>query len=175
MRRARLSDLPQIVELMRLSLAELGTGVYGADELPSAVRYIAVPDAGLIEDGTYFVIEEDGELVACGGWSSRTKLFTGTIDQDGAAGRVDPSRDPARIRAMFVHPGRARRGLGRRILEAAEDDARRAGFTRFELMATLPGVPLYAACGYAEIERTVIELPDGVKLATVKMTKSVSS
>jgi GNAT superfamily N-acetyltransferase len=168
-RKAVPEDLPRIAALMRASMEALGAAVYGPAELPSAVRYIAVADPQLVDDGTYFVIEEGGQLVACGGWSARTKLFTGSAAQEGLAGRLDPARDAARIRAMFVHPAHARRGLGRRILDAAEDDARRAGFVRFELMATLPGVPLYAACGYREIERTTIELPDGVTLETVRM------
>jgi GNAT superfamily N-acetyltransferase len=72
---------------------------------------------------------------------------------------------------MFVDPAHARRGLGRQILEAAEADAAGAGFRTFELMATLPGVPLYRACGYEEIERTTIELPDGAQLDTVRMQR----
>ena len=170
-RKATRDDLPRIESLMRHSLEVLGAAVYTAAELASAVRFIAVADPHLIDDGTYFVIDEQGELVACGGWSDRTKLFTGTAEQEGLEGRLDPARDAARIRAMFVHPGRARRGLGKAILDAAEQDAARAGFTAFELMATLPGVPLYEACGYREIARTIIELPDGMTVATVKMRR----
>ena len=117
-------------------------------------------------------------IVACGGWSGRTKLFSGPRSQDEAGssdGRLDPTIDPARIRAMFVDPAHARRGLGRQILEASEADASRAGFRTFELMATLPGVPLYRACGYEEIERVTIELPDGTQLDCIRMKRASST
>jgi len=144
-------------------------------QVASAVRYIAVVDRQIIDDGTYFVIEEEGRVVACGGWSGRAKLFSGPESQEkaGSDGSLDPAVDPARIRAMFVDPEHARRGLGRQILVASEADAARAGFLTFELMATLPGVPLYRACGYEEIERVVIELPDGMRLECVKMRRAL--
>ena len=157
---------------MRGSMAGLGAPWYDAAQVASAVRYIAVADPELVADATYFVIEEEGALVACGGWSSRAKLFTGTEAQSRTSGVLDPTVDAARIRAMFVDPACARRGLGRRILAAAEDDARAAGFRRFELMATLPGVPLYRSCGYEEIERTTIQLPDGVRLGVMRMGRA---
>jgi GNAT superfamily N-acetyltransferase len=171
-RKALAGDLPGIDRLMRASMEGLGAPFYDETQVASAVRYIAVADRELVADATYFVIEEEGRLVACGGWSGRTKLFTGTDQQARAEGVLDPAVDAARIRAMFVDPSHARRGLGRRILEAAEDDARAAGFRRFELMATLPGVPLYRSCGYEEIERTTIELPDGVRLDVLRMGRS---
>ena len=123
----------------------------------------------LIDDATYFVVEDDAEIVACGGWSRRAKLFTGTGSTDGRA--LDPEREPARVRAMFVLPSHARRGIGRMILDACEDAAHAEGFRSVELMATLPGEPLYAACGYAVIERVDLTLPDGVKLGAARMEK----
>ncbi len=170
-RKAVLDDLPEIERIMRASMSDLGAQFYDGRQTASAVRFIAVVDRNLIEDGTYFVIEEEGSLVACGGWSARAKLFSGPESQDRAEGRLNPASDAARIRAMFVDPAYARRGLGRRILEAAEADAARAGFRTFELMATLPGVPLYRACGYEEIERTEIELPDGARLQCLRMQR----
>ena len=176
LRVATAADLPSIDRVMRASMTSLGASFYDAQQLASAVAYIAQVDHGLVDDGTFYVVEDDdGSVVACGGWSARRKLFTGTDAQAATSGWLDPATDPARIRAMFVHPAAARRGLGRRILEASEAAARAAGFTRFELMATLPGVPLYRACGYVEIERTVIRLPDGVELETVRMGKSATS
>ncbi len=154
---------------MKASIASLSRGFYDEQQTASAVRYIGIPDGQLIDDGTYFVIEEEGRVLACGGWSARAKLFTGTTGQEAASG----FSDVARIRAMFVDPAHARRGLGRRILDASEHAAREAGFTMFELMATLPGVPLYEACGYATVERTIIELPDGTRLGGVVMRKRV--
>jgi N-acetylglutamate synthase-like GNAT family acetyltransferase len=170
-RKAVLADIPEIERVMRASMAELGASTYDAAQIESAVRFIAVVDRQIIEDDTYFVIEEEGRLIACGGWSGRAKLFSGTSSQQATEGRLDPTKDAARVRAMFVDPAQARRGLGRRILEASEADAVRAGFRKAELMATLPGVPLYRACGYEEIERVVIELPDGARLDCVKMTR----
>ena len=168
-RRAVLADLPDIERVMRASMAALGGAFYGPAEVESATRHIAVADRQLVADGTYFVVEVDGRIIACGGWSGRVRLFTGTDQQAATEGFVDPASGAARIRAMFVDPAFARRGWGRRILERAEEDARAAGFRRFELMATLPGVPLYRVCGYEEIERTMIELPDGTQLEGVRM------
>jgi GNAT superfamily N-acetyltransferase len=173
-RKAVPADVPEIERVMRASMTALGASMYGPAQVASAVRYIAVVDRQLIEDGTYFVIEESGRVIACGGWSGRTKLFSGPRSQDETDGRLDPAVDSARIRAMFVDPAHARRGLGRQILEASEADAARAGFRTFELMATLPGVPLYRACGYEEIERVAIELPDGTRLDCVKMNRSTA-
>jgi GNAT superfamily N-acetyltransferase len=175
-RKAILADVPEIERVMHASMGDLGSGFYDPAQVASAVRYIAVVDRQIIEDGTYFVIEEEGRVVACGGWSGRAKLFSGPRSQDEAGssdGRLDPAVDPARIRAMFVDPAYARRGLGRQILDAAEADAARAGFRTCELMATLPGVPLYRACGYEEIERVAIELPDGMRLDCVKMNRAL--
>ena len=174
-RKADLADVPEIERVMRASMAALSASTYDRAQVASAVRYIAVVDRQLIDDGTYFVIEEAGRVVACGGWSGRTKLFSGPRSQDDVGtsdGRLDPAVDAARIRAMFVDPAHARRGLGRQILEASEADAAGAGFRTFELMATLPGVPLYRACGYEEIERVAIELPDGMRLDCVKMNRA---
>jgi GNAT superfamily N-acetyltransferase len=173
---ATAADLPSIDRVMRASMLSLGAAFYDEQQLASATAYIAQPDHHLVDDGTYYVIEDDdGTIVACGGWSARKKLFSGTDAQAATSGWLDPATDPARIRAMFVHPSAARRGLGRRILEASEAAARAAGFTHLELMATLPGVPLYLACGYTELERTFIRLPDGMELETVRMGKGVTS
>jgi GNAT superfamily N-acetyltransferase len=164
-------DLPEIERVMRASTASLSAGFYDAAQIASAVRFIAVPDRQLVDDGTYFVAELEGMVAACGGWSARRKLFTGTADQDVAEGWLDPVTDAARIRAMFVDPAHARRGLGRLILAASEEAARAAGFVAYELMATLPGVPLYAACGYEEVEPMMLHLPDGSALGAMLMRK----
>jgi N-acetylglutamate synthase-like GNAT family acetyltransferase len=174
-RKATAGDLPEIERLMRASMDALGARFYDPQQVASAVRYIAVADTNLVDDGTYFVVEEEGRLVACGGWSSRRKLFSGPSAQDAVTGRLDPAVDAAKIRAMFVDPAHARRGLGRQILDASEADAAASGFRTFELMATLPGVPLYTSCGYEEIEKTPIELPDGVQLPCVRMSKHIHS
>jgi GNAT superfamily N-acetyltransferase len=141
----------------------------------SAARWIGEPDLALIEDGTFFVFEDGHELIACGGWSRRDKLFTGAGEVAGDARLLDPATEPARVRAMFVRADWARRGIGRAILTRCEDEARAEGFTTLALMATLPGEQLYRAYGFAETDRTMITLPDGVELDGVAMERSIQS
>jgi len=118
------ADIPRISEVMRESMAALGARYYDERQTESAVRYIAIVDPQLIDDQTYFVVEDDDEIIACGGWSKRATLFTGTGASDTRS--LDPDREPARVRAMFVLPADARRGAGRMILDASEDAARDA-------------------------------------------------
>ena len=167
-------DLEDIARVMRASAAALSAGFYDDRRTASVVRSIAVPDGQLIDDGTFFVVEEDRRVIACGGWSARRKLFTGTSEQASTDGWLDPATDAARIRAMFVDPGHARRGLGRVILNASEEAARAAGFGTCELMATLPGVPLYRACGYEDVEPATLVLPDGTRLGAIRMRKTLN-
>jgi GNAT superfamily N-acetyltransferase len=171
MRKAIEGDSAAIERVMRESTEALGAAWYDERELASAVRFITVLDVDLVRDGTYFVVEQESQIVACGGWSARRKLFAGGSAAADDRAALDPVTEAARIRAMFVHPAVARRGLGRRILEACEEEARRASFARAELMATLPGAPLYRACGYHLIEETVLVLGDGVRLPAARMEK----
>jgi GNAT superfamily N-acetyltransferase len=137
--------------------------------------HIGHVDHRLIDDGTYYVIEGGDEVVACGGWSRRDKLFSGSAEQEGLARLLDPATEPARIRAMFVRPDWTRRGLGRRIIEACEVAARAEGFLQLDLVATLTGVPLYRACGFTpsgEVEDVV--LADGVRLPCLAMSKPIA-
>jgi GNAT superfamily N-acetyltransferase len=170
-RKAVAADTARISEIMRESMAALGTRYYDERQIRSAVEHIAVVDPMLIDDGTYFVVEDDSSIIACGGWSRRAKLFTGVGSAD--ARLLDPKHEPARVRAMFVAPSYARRGVGRLILDTCEAAARDEQFEKMELMATLPGEPLYAACGYTVAERVEITLPDGVHLACAKMEKAL--
>src|SRR3954467_2377873 len=110
-------------------------------------------DRQLIRDGTYFAVEDAGQIVGCGGWSKRKTLYGGDRDRAGEDAELNPQSDPARIRAFFVHPNWARRGIGRSILVHCEAAAIQAGFHRAELVATLTGEPLYARFGYAVVER----------------------
>jgi GNAT superfamily N-acetyltransferase len=168
-RPARPSDVPRIAELMRWSVVELFPRFHDAGETASAAVHLTEPDTALIDDGTYFVHEVDDRIVACGGWSKRDKLYTGSGDRPGDSRLLDPATEPARIRAMFVHADFARRGLGRAILTSCVDAASAAGFRSLTLMATLPGVPLYRAFGFRELHRARIPLPDGVVLDGVAM------
>src|SRR5204862_7435541 len=137
----------------------------------SAGRYVAQVDPALLADGTYFVLESGGELVGCGGWSRRDKLYTGSGDAAGDDRLLDPASEPARVRAMFVRADWTRRGLGRRILEGCEVAAKAEGFRQLALVATMPGVPLYRAYGFTEVEHSNVVMPDGVAIPCVAMEK----
>jgi GNAT superfamily N-acetyltransferase len=158
---------------MRESAAGLFPQFYDEQQAASAIRYVPEVDTMLLGDGTYFVIEADGEAIACGGWSRRDRLYTGSGDSPGDVRLLDPETEPARVRAMFVHPEWTRRGLGRRIHEACEDAARREGFRQLALLATLAGVPLYEAYGFRAVGERDAVLPDGVRLPCVAMEKPV--
>lgn len=172
LRPARLADVPFLTALIDASIRGIGARRYDAQQVESSLLYLFGVDTQMIEDGTYFVVEHEGEIVGAGGWSRRWTPFGG----DQAAGirdahLRDPAADPAVIRAFFVHPDYARRGIGRRLLETSEAAARADGYTRFELVATLTGLPLYTAMGYHETEPIEVCLPDGVTLTGVQMAK----
>src|SRR3954467_5847895 len=158
---------------MKESAAILFPRFYDEQRAASAVRYVAQADPLLLRDGTYFVLESGDEMVACGGWSRRARMYTGGGDGVDDARALDPAIEAARVRAMFVRADWTRRGLGRRILEACERAARDEGFTSLSLMATLPGEPLYRAYGFREIERVTFEAPDGVLHQAVAMTRPI--
>jgi GNAT superfamily N-acetyltransferase len=168
------ADEAAISPLMRESGAALFPRFYDERQSASAVRFVAQVDPVLLADGTYFVLEAAGETVACGGWSRRDRLYTGSGDEDGDARLLDPASEPARVRAMFVRADWTRRGLGRRILAACEEAARREGFRRLALMATLPGLPLYLAYGFTPLEDVQVAMPDGVTIACVSMEKPIA-
>jgi GNAT superfamily N-acetyltransferase len=173
LRLARPDDTAAITELCRASVLELFPAYYDQRQTASAAVHIAALDRTLIDDGTYYVHDVDGDVVACGGWSRRNKLFNATTA--GADERLlDPRHEPARIRAMFVRADWTRRGLGRAILDACAAAATAEGFRELALMATLPGVPLYEAFGFEAIESTTLTLPDGVPVRAVAMQRSLA-
>jgi GNAT superfamily N-acetyltransferase len=131
---------------MKASIRDLFPGFYDATQTAASIEFIASVDRTLIEDGTYFVAVVGDELVACGGWSRRDKLYTGSGAAGGDAGLLDPATEPARVRAMFTRSDWTRRGLGRRVLEACEAAAKAEGFRTLALMATAPGIALYTSC-----------------------------
>ena len=173
LRLATPADMPAIDELMKASTREIFPAFYTAEQTASSVVHIAHVDPMLVEDETYFVLEAGDELVACGGWSRRDKLFSGSAEQEGRARLLDPTTEPARVRAMSVRSDWTRRGLGTRILEACEPAARDEGFTQLSLMATLSGFELYRRYGFREIDRGPITLPDGVQLECASMHKPI--
>ena len=159
--------------LMKESAAALFPLVYNARQSASAIRYVAQVDPILVADRTYFVLESGDDLVACGGWSRRDRLYTGSGESEDDGRLLDPSSEPARVRAMFVRADWTRRGLGRRILEECEAAAKREGFRRLALVATIPGLPLYAAYGFRPLEDTEVTMPDGVTIPCVSMEKPI--
>ena len=168
---ATAADADPIERVMRDAYSLLGSRDYDAAQIASALRHVAYLDRTLVEDGTYFVVEDGERIVGGGGWSRRRKLFNGPAAAANDAEWLDPERDAARVRAMFVHPDWERRGIGRLVINACEEAARAAGFRRIELLATLTGIPLYTACGYATIEPTTFTMPDGVTMAGSRMAK----
>lgn len=163
-------DLPGIIALIDASVRGLSVGYYSDAQIESALRHVFGPDSQLIADGTYYVIDgANGTLAAAGGWSRRRTLYGGDQHKRGADPLLDPAVDAARIRAFFVHPAYARRGLARRIFEACRTAAEGAGFGAMELGATLPGVPLYEALGFVPLERVDAPMPGGLTLPVVRM------
>lgn len=169
-----MADVGALHELIDASVRELGAGYYTPAQIEAGLRYVFGVDTQLVEDGTYFVIEQHGTLVACGGWSGRRTLFGGDQHKSGPDVRIDPSVDPARIRAFFVRPAHARRGLGRRLYQACAAAASARGFTALELMATMPGVPLYAALGFERLESIAVPTAGGIALPCVRMRREIA-
>jgi GNAT superfamily N-acetyltransferase len=165
-------DVTSLQCLIPESARALSSGYYTERQVESAIVHIFGVDSQLINDGTYYVATADGVIVGCGGWSRRRTLYGGDQMKGDVDDLLDPTHDAARIRAFFVHPDWARRGIGRRIIEVCEVAARMEGFGSIELGATLPGEPLYAAMGYTVTERFEIAMPDGESLPGAHMVKS---
>ncbi len=173
-RRATLDERPALERLIAESARELSRSDYSDEQIEAAIATVFGVDTDLIRDGTYYVAEASGELIGCGGWSRRRTLFGGDRYAVRDSGELDPAAEAAKIRAFFVHPAWARRGVGAAILAACERDARAYGFRSLELMATLPGVKLYAARGYEAGERVTLQAGDGVAVEFVPMRKNLS-
>jgi GNAT superfamily N-acetyltransferase len=151
-RLANESDVPALRALMNLSIAELLKPFLGPDQIAASHAVMGL-DTQLIEDGTYFVVEDGGAIAGCGGWSRRATLFGGDHSAGRDAALLNPAKDAAKVRAMYTHPDFARRGVGRMILQASERAAAAEGFSRVELAATAGGEPLYRVCGYVPVSR----------------------
>ena len=164
-------DLAALKILMDAAIAENQKAFLSGDQISSS-RMIMGLDTQLIDDGTYFVIELDGELAGCGGWSRRATLYGSDRTPGRDAALLDPAADPARIRAMYTHPRFTRRGVGKLIMALCEDAARREGFRKTALMATLSGQPLYLACGYEPLEH-VEDARGGEPVPLIRMGKQL--
>jgi len=174
LRKATSGDEAAIADVIAASVRGLAKGIYDEQQIELSIHSVFGVDRQLISDETYFVAETSDRIVGCGGWSFRRTLY-------GASGyafsrepdRLDPASDAAKIRAFFVHPNAARNGIGRTILKACESEAREAGFHSAEMMATLPGVPLYEACGYARVESVSVPLQNDMSIECIKMSKKL--
>jgi phosphinothricin acetyltransferase len=173
-RQARAADVLAIRALIDDSVRGLSEPLYTPRQIDSALRHLFGPDSQLIADGTYYVADVDGEIIACGGWSRRQTLHGGDQAKHGDDPLIDPGVEPARIRAFFVHPKWARRGIGRLLFHQCSTAARAAGFRDLELTATLPGEQLYTTLGFSVVERGAVKMPDGVELQTSRMRRSLA-
>jgi GNAT superfamily N-acetyltransferase len=171
-RLATAADIPALKDLMDRAIGELLPAFLSPQEVAASHEIMGL-DTQLIEDGTYYIVELDGALAGCGGWSRRATLFGGDHTGGRDAALVDPATEPARVRAMYTHPDFVRRGVGRLILELCESRARAEGFKRCQLAATMAGEPLYAACDYQRIEAFEAETATGVRVPLVRMGKSI--
>jgi GNAT superfamily N-acetyltransferase len=175
LRAATLADVDALQALIVLSARGLSAREYAPEQVEGALRGAFGVDTQLIRDGTYFVVEAGGAMVACGGWSFRKTLFGSDTGDRRDPAELDPSRDAAKIRAFFVDPAHARRGIGTMLLERCESEARARGYTRMELMATLPGLKLYAARGYVPTGRVTHEMEPGLTIEFVPMLKRIAT
>lgn len=172
-RPATRDDIDAIAFVMRESLRELGAGVYSRVQVASSIDYVGRPDMQLIDDGTYFVVLNGWTMVGCGGWSRRKKPYSGSVQSADDSALLDPARDAAHIRAMFVLPKYARRGIGRQILELCELRAQAEGFRRVQLVALRSGEAMYLRCGYTPVKQSPVVLENGVILECTLMEKAL--
>ena len=168
---ASLDDLPALREVMRRSIETLQDGFLSPEQVAASHKVMGL-DTQLVRDGTYFVIESEGRIAGCGGWSWRSTLYGGdesVVSREPHA--LDPATDAARIRAMYTDPDFVRQGVGRLVIKLCEEAAMRAGFRRATMMATMAGVPLYAASGYVEADPVITASIDGTEVPLVRMEK----
>jgi len=175
LRLAMPEDLPELRRLIGESVRQLSQGHYTHTQIESALRFVFGVDTQLIADGTYYVIEAHDGLAASGGWSRRQTLYGGDQFKHAEDPVLNPARDPARIRAFFVHPNWARRGLARALFERCLGAAHAEGFKQLELAATVPGEPLYIALGFRVVERYAAPMPDGTELPLARMIRPIGS
>lgn len=172
-RKATLADREAISRLIAASARGLSRDHYSDTQIEMAIASVFGVDTDLIQDGTYFVADQEGTLIGCGGWSRRKALYGGDKFSNREAGMLDPAADPARIRSFFVHPEHARKGVARAMLSVCEQQAQAHDFKALELMSTLPGIEFYEANGYSRIGNFDLDLADGVKIEFVPMRKQL--
>ena len=170
-RKASLNDCNKIEELIAISARGLSINDYTSEQIEGALSGAFGLDTQLIRDGTYFVAEADELMVGCGGWSRRKTLFGSDKSESRDSAELNPETDAAKIRAFFIHPEWARKGIGKAILERCESEAKLYGFNSLELMSTLPGVKFYRSCGFIGTEQIEYKLPSGTFITFLPMKK----
>ncbi len=175
-RKATIGDQAEIENLIAESVKGLSKDDYSARQIELSIKSVFGVDTDLIRDETYFVAESsNGEIVGCGGWSKRKTLYGASrYESSRDSNELDPQRDAAKIRAFFIHPAWARKGIGKAILQVCETEAKLFGFTSAEMMSTLPGVEFYVVCGYAGDESVAVPVGEGVEIECVRMSKKLS-
>ena len=173
LRKATLDDVPQIEALIARSARGLSAADYRPAQVEGALRGAFGVDTQLLADQTYFLAEQDGRLLGCGGWSYRSTLFGSDARSGRDSSILDPRTQAAKIRAFFVDPDNARRGIGSLLLDRCEQEARAHGFSRVELMATLPGAKLYAARGYVGADIVRFDVGAGETIEFIPMQKTL--
>lgn len=171
-RTATEADMKVLTALMKASISALQNAFLNREQVTASYEIMGL-DTKLIEDKTYYVILHKETIVGCGGWSKRATLFGGNHTKGRDDALLDPRTEAARIRAMYTHPDWTRKGIGRMILDLCEEAARKSGFNRFELAATLSGQPLYSAAGYKPIEFFTARTSNNIEIPLVKMAKSI--
>jgi GNAT superfamily N-acetyltransferase len=174
-RKATFDDRTEIEKLIAESVRGLSRADYNAQQIELSIKSVFGVDTELITDKTYFVAETtDGKIAGCGGWSKRKTLYGASVySQSRDSNLLNPAADPAKIRAFFIHPHFARQGIGTAILEACETEAKAHGFTSCEMMATLPGVKLYAVRGYSGDEEVKVPIGENQEIICIKMRKEL--
>jgi GNAT superfamily N-acetyltransferase len=172
-RKATMEERDSMQQLIAESARHLSRAHYNDQQIETAIATVFGVDTDLIEDGTYFVVEIDGNLAGCGGWSKRKTLYGGDQYTSRDAGYLDPASEAAKIRAFFIHPDHARKGIARALLNHCETEARAEGFQALELMSTMPGIEFYKSCGFIETGNFDLQLTEEVKLELVPMRKDL--
>ena len=170
-RLAKREDLTALKTLMDAAISENQKAFLDESKIASS-RTIMGLDTQLIDDGTYFIVEIDGQLAGCGGWSRRATMYGSDQTPGRSAALLDPAKDPARIRAMYTHPNHVRKGIGKLIITLCEEAAKAEGFTKMELVATLSGEPLYRTCGFEAYEN-IVDDRGGAGVPLLRMRKTL--
>ena len=176
LRKAVIQDKTEIEKLIAESVKGLSRNDYNERQIELSIRTVFGVDTELIADETYFVVENNaGKLIGCGGWSKRKTLYGASTYADSRnSNLLNPETDAAKIRAFFIHPDYARKGIGKAILEVCEAEAKTHNFKSAEMMATLPGVKLYSVCGYKGNQRVGVPIGEGVEIECVRMFKKLN-